>query len=384
MSLSVEENEQLTRVGPGTPCGEMMRRYWHPIGFSSELKGRPIRRRLLGEDLVVFRDDQGRVGLLALRCMHRGTSLEFGHIEDGGLRCCYHGWLYDIEGKILQMPGEPEDSTFKDRIRHRAFKAEELAGIIFAYIGPEPAPLLPRWDVLVREDGVRSLAGRLIHCNFLQTVENSVDQHHFKWLHRTPKTSLWTDEKLTSEVTEFGIRDTFTRTVPDGSFMTVSHFLMPNMNKVGYHLNEDHPAAFAATHEGYEALRWRVPVDDINTMHFTLYFAPVVDGKVSAKVPKDQSAQGLGDSTPGQYRWDEETGWIARGDQDRCAQESQGPVFDRSGEHLGVSDEGVILLRRMFKQSIDAVQQGQDPVAIIRDPVKNKILSPTPGEFQVS
>ena len=187
MSLSVEENEQLTRVGPGTPCGEMMRRYWHPIGFSSELKGRPIRRRLLGEDLVVFRDDQGRVGLLALRCMHRGTSLEFGHIEDGGLRCCYHGWLYDIEGKILQMPGEPEDSTFKDRIRHRAFKAEELAGIIFAYIGPEPAPLLPRWDVLVREDGVRSLAGRLIHCNFLQTVENSVDQHHFKWLHRTPK-----------------------------------------------------------------------------------------------------------------------------------------------------------------------------------------------------
>ena len=106
MSLSVEENEQLTRVGPGTPCGEMMRRYWHPIGFSSELQGRPIRRRLLGEDLVVFRDDQGRVGLLALRCMHRGTSLEFGHIEDGGLRCCYHGWLYDIEGKILQMPSD--------------------------------------------------------------------------------------------------------------------------------------------------------------------------------------------------------------------------------------------------------------------------------------
>ena len=225
MSLSVEENEQLTRVGPGTPCGEMMRRYWHPIGFSSELKGRPIRRRLLGEDLVVFRDDQSRVGLLALRCMHRGTSLEFGHIENGGLRCCYHGWLYDIEGKILETPGEPADSTFRDRIRHRAFKAEELAGIIFAYIGPEPAPLLPRWDVLVRDDGVRSLAGRLIHCNFLQTVENSVDQHHFKWLHRTPKTSLWTDEKLTSEVTEFGIRDTFTRTVPDGSFMTVSHFL---------------------------------------------------------------------------------------------------------------------------------------------------------------
>jgi len=166
--------------------------------------------------------------------------------------------------------------------------------------------------------------------------------------------------------------------------MTVSHFLMPNMNKVGYHLNEDHPAAFAATHEGYEALRWRVPIDDTNTMHFTLYFGPVVDGKMSAKMPKDQSAQGLGDSIPGKYRWDDETGWIARGDQDRCAQESQGPVFDRSGEHLGVSDEGVIMLRRMFKQCIEAVQRGQDPVGIIRDPVKNDMLAPVPGEFRMS
>ena len=383
MALSVEENEVFTRVGPGTPCGEMMRRYWHPIGFSTELKGRPVRRRLLGEDLVVFRDDQGRLGLLALRCSHRGTSLEFGHIEDGGLRCCYHGWLYNVDGKVLQTPGEPPESSFKDRVHQKAYKAQEAAGIIFAYIGPEPAPLLPRWDVLVREDGVRSLAARLMHCNFLQAVENSVDQHHFKWLHRTPKTRLWSDEKLTSEVTEFGIRDTFTRTVPKGSFMTVSHFLMPNMNKVGYHLNEEHPAAFAATHEGYEALRWRVPVDDTCTMHFTLYFAPIVNGKASAKMPKDQQDQGLGDSVPGKYRWDESTGWIARGDQDRCAQESQGPIFDRSGEHLGVSDEGVIMLRRMLKQSIEAVQQGQDPVGTVRDPVRNEMITLVPGEFQV-
>jgi hypothetical protein len=119
-------------------------------------------------------------------------------------------------------------------------------------------------------------------------------------------------------------------------------------------------------------------------MHFTLYFAPIVDGKMTAKMPKDQSDQGLGDSTPGKYRWDEETGWIARGDQDRCAQESQGPVFDRSGEHLGVSDEGVIVLRRMFKQCIEAVENGKDPVGIIRDPAKNEMLSPVPGEFQVS
>ena len=307
---------------------------------------------MLGEDLVLFRDDKRPLGLLTLRCPHRGTSLEFGHIEDGGLRCCYHGWLYRRRRKdSCRCPASRRTARSKIACARRPTKSQELAGIIFAYLGPEPAPLLPRWDVLVREDGVRALSWARVHCNFLQMVENSVDQHHFKWLHRTPKTRLWTDERLTSDATEYGIRDTFTRTrAAKSSFMTISFFLMPNMNKVGYHLNEDHPAAFAATHEGYEALRWRVPVDDTNTMHFTLYFAPIVDGKVTAKIPKDQSDQGLGDSVPGKYRWDEETGWIARGDQDRCAQESQGPIFDRSGEHLGVSDEGVILLRRMFKQ----------------------------------
>jgi len=383
MALSDEENEMLTRVGLGTPAGEMLRRYWHPIAFLSELKEKPLRRRILGEDLVLFRDDGGRIGLLALRCSHRGTSLEFGHLENGGLRCCYHGWLYDVEGRILETPGEPADSTFRQRVRHRAYKVQELAGIIFAYLGPEPAPLLPRYDVLVREDGVRSMSARIVHCNFLQMVENSVDQHHFKWLHRTPKTRQWREEKLTSDVTDFGILDTFTRRVGDEYFRTISLFLMPNMNKVGYHLPEDHPAAFAATHEGYEALRWRVAVDDVTTMHFTLYFAPFVDGKVIAKMPKDQQDQGLGDSIPGKYRWDEETGWIARGDQDRCAQESQGTILDRTAEHLAVSDEGVILLRRLFKQSIEAVQKGEDPVGVIRDPAKNEIIRLVPGEYKL-
>jgi 5,5'-dehydrodivanillate O-demethylase oxygenase subunit len=383
MALSLEENEMLTRVGPGTPGGEMLRRYWHPIAFLSELKDRPKRRRVLGEDLVLFRDDRGRLGLLTLRCSHRGTSLEFGHLEDGGLRCCYHGWLYDVDGRVLEMPGEAADSTFRERVRHPGYKVQELAGIVFAYLGPEPAPLLPRYDVLVREDGARSMSARMVHCNFLQMVENSVDQHHFKWLHRTPKTRHWKDEKLTSQITDFGILDTFTRRVGDESYRTISLFLMPNMNKVGYHLPEDHPAAFAATHEGYEALRWRVPVDDTATMHFTLYFAPRVDGKIIAKIPADQQEQGLGDSIPGKYRWDEETGWIARGDQDRCAQESQGPIFDRTMEHLGVSDEGVILLRRLYKECIEAVQRGQDPVGIIRDPAKNQILRLVPREYKL-
>ncbi len=383
MALTVEENESLTRVGRGTPGGEMLRRFWHPVGLSNELKQRPLRRRLLGEDLVLYRNERGQPGLLALHCPHRGTSLEFGHIEDGGLRCCYHGWLFDTDGRVLETPGEPPESTFRDRVRQPAYRVQELAGIVFAYLGPEPAPLLPRYDVLVREDGARARSARMVHCNYLQMVENSVDQHHFKWLHRTPKTRFWQDEKLTSEVTEFGIRDTFTRKVGDEYFRTISLFLMPNMNKVGYHLPEDHPAAFAATHEGYEALRWRVPMDDTNTMHFTLYFAPMIDGRITPKFPKDQSEAGIGDSVPGKYRWDDETGWIGRGDQDRAAQESQGLILDRTREHLGVSDEGVILLRKLFKQSIDAVKAGQDPVGVIRDPGKNQILRWVPGEYKV-
>jgi len=186
--LSKEENDYLTRVGPGTPAGEMLRRYWHPIGFAAELKNRPLKRKILGEDLVLFRDDKGRYGLLQMRCSHRGTSLEFGHIEDGGLRCCYHGWLYDIDGKILEMPGEPADSTFWQRLRHPSHKVQELGGVLFAYLGPEPATLLPRWDVLVREDGVRARRARTVNCNFFQMIENSVDQNHLRWLHRTGAT----------------------------------------------------------------------------------------------------------------------------------------------------------------------------------------------------
>jgi 5,5'-dehydrodivanillate O-demethylase len=381
MPLSFEENEMFTRVGPGTPAGEMLRRYWHPIGFIKELKGRPKRRRVLGEDLVLFRDDRGRLGLLGLRCSHRGTSLEFGHIEDGGLRCCYHGWLYDVEGRVLEQPAEPQGSTFQGRIRHLAYKVEELSGIIFAYMGPDPAPLLPRYDVLVREDGVRSIWGRIMSCNYFQMVENTVDQHHFRWLHRTPLTRSWEDIELKSQVMEFGIQDHFARRVGKEKYTTVSYFIMPTMNKTGYHVDENHPAGIRASHVGYEALRWRVPVDDTNTLHVTVAFTPLVDGKPMGKLPPDQQEE-IGKSPPGVYKWDESIGWIARNDQDRCAQESQGMICDRTVEHLGTSDEGVILLRRLYREAIQAVQKGLDPIGVIRDQDKNAIINIKPGEYQ--
>ena len=377
--LTAKENEFLTRVGPGTPAGEMLRRYWHPVGFSEELKGRPKRRRVLGEDLVLFRDDQGRAGLLALRCSHRGTSLEFGHIEDGGLRCCYHGWLYDVEGQILEMPGEPPDSTFKDRIRHRAYKVQELGGVIFAYLGPEPAPLLPRYDVLAREDGVRARRARTVNCNFFQMIENSVDQHHLKWLHRTAATPTWNDGEINPQPFEHGILNTYTRRVTDGKrYAHINFFVMPTMNKTG-NVEEGHPGEHQASSSG-EVMRWRVPVDDTHTMHFTVEFGAIVNGKVVANIMTDDSAEGLRETEPGVYKWDDTIGFFARGDQDRAAQESQGAIYDRRTEHLGATDKGVILLRRLYKESIEAVQKGRDPIGVIRDPGKNELIRLIPRE----
>jgi 5,5'-dehydrodivanillate O-demethylase len=376
--LSAEENNLLTRVGPGTPAGEMLRRYWHPIAFINELKKRPLRRKLLAEDLVLFRDDQSRLGLLALRCLHRGTSLEFGHLEDGGLRCCYHGWLYDVEGRVLETPGEPPESTFKDRLRHTAYKVQELGGVIFAYLGPEPAPLLPRYDVLVREDGARARRARTVNCNFFQMIENSVDQNHLKWLHRTAKTPTWEEGEIDPQPFEYGILNTYTRRVAGKRYAHINFFVLPTMNKTG-NVEEGHPTEHQASSSG-EVMRWRVPIDDSHTMHFTVEFGAIVNGQQVANIMKDDSEAGLIESQYGVYRWDDAIGWFARGDQDRVAQESQGPIYDRSGEHLAYSDRGVILLRRLYKESIEAVQKGLDPIGVIRDPAKNGMIRLIPRE----
>ncbi len=378
MALSREENETLTRVGPGSAAGEMLRRYWHPIGFAAELRGKPLRRRILGEDVVLFRDEVGRFGVLALRCAHRGTSLEFGHLEDGGLRCCYHGWLYDVQGKVLETPGEPPESTFKEKVRQAAYRTQESGGVIFVYMGPEPVPLLPNYDVLIRQDGARARRARTVNCNFFQMIENSVDQNHLKWLHRTAQTPDWDDGEIDPRPFELGIINTYTRRVAGKTWAHCNFFVMPTMNKTG-NVEEGHPTEHRASSAG-EVMRGRVPIDDTHTMHFTVEFGAMVEGKPAAKIMKDDSAAGLVESQFGVYKWDESIGWFARGDQDRVAQESQGPIYDRTTEHLAYTDRGVILLRRLYKESIEAVQQGRDPLGVIRDPAKNQLIRLMPHE----
>ncbi len=185
--LTAEQNERYTRVGAGTPCGELMRRYWHPIAASAQLPEhgtKPV--RILGESLVLYRDRRGRLGLVDDKCPHRRGGMVFGIPEEAGIRCAYHGWLFDGTGRCLEQPSEmivDSASTFKDKIRIKAYPVEELGGLIFAYLGPEPAPLLPRWDYHVDEDLIREIGFAVIPCNWLQCMENGVDGTHVPYLH---------------------------------------------------------------------------------------------------------------------------------------------------------------------------------------------------------
>src|SRR6185503_17330998 len=173
--ITREENEAWTRVGPGTPGGEMLRRYWWPIAFSAEIKGpeakgRPRKVKLLGEEFVLFRDGAGRVGMVEPQCAHRHAPLEYGRVEKHGLRCCYHGWVFDASGKCLETPCEDDGSTLKDRVSVKAYPTQEAAGLVFAYIGAAPAPLLPKYDLLVHASGTRYVYGNSNNCNWVQTA----------------------------------------------------------------------------------------------------------------------------------------------------------------------------------------------------------------------
>ena len=184
--VSQETNERLTRVGAGTPAGEMLRRYWHPVAAVAELTDdKPKKRvRALGEDLVLFKDGQGNLGLIEEQCCHRSASMYYGFVEDDGIRCAYHGWKFDCQGRCIEQPFEPAASPLKDEAGQKSYPIEVLSGLVFAYLGPLPAPLLPRWSALVRTDVERTIHILAeLQCNWVQAMENSVDPTHTYYLH---------------------------------------------------------------------------------------------------------------------------------------------------------------------------------------------------------
>src|SRR5438093_4183443 len=185
--LTREENDFLTRVGPGTPAGDLFRRYWLPFAVANELTDENPTKfvRLLGEDLVLFKDKSGNAGLIADHCVHRGASLLYGRVEERGIACAYHGWLYDTKGNCVETPAEPADSKFYLTVRIKAYPVQKFVGLYWAYLGPDPAPVIPKFDVWVSQDGVRKVdVYPRLDCNWFQAMENSVDPAHLQILHQ--------------------------------------------------------------------------------------------------------------------------------------------------------------------------------------------------------
>lgn len=358
-----QEDAELTHVGPGTPCGEYLRRFWQPICFADELRDLPIRVRILDEDLVVFRDFRGAVGLLELHCPHRGTSLEFGLVSERGIRCCYHGWLFDVDGAILETPSEPATSTLKDRLYHGAYPTHEHNGIVFAYMGPpEERPPFPKYDSFKRP-GYRLIPGRKYYypCNWLQILENAMDPIHTAFLHTIVSGSQFTDAfgklpELDFCETPVGMIYIATRRVGNHIWARMMEIVLPNLQQVapiwedGY---QEH------SFSGPMLSRWIVPVDDINTL--LIEFRHVSE---AAGVTPDWWAD-RNIMAPGQLAADAyETSQRQPGDYE--AQVSQRPIAAHGLEHLGATDRGVIMFRQRLRHGIREVQGGRTPDGLCR------------------
>ena len=367
--LTHEENVLLTQVSRGTPCGELLRRYWHPVAAAAEFTDeKPIRAvKILNEELVVYRNRRAEYGLVGEHCPHRSASLAYGRVEEEGIRCPYHGWKFDQTGRCLEQPAEPADSTFKDRIKHVAYPVQYLGGLIYAYLGPAPAPLLPRWDVLVWEHGRRWIVKEsIIDCNWLQPMENSVDPSHLYWLHGeterfVPSVKTYAEKHEFTRF-EYGIRKRRT-TLPlatGGEAAVDDHpLLFPTVLR--------HVAPFNEGTGHRHNLQIRVPVDDFHTQVFRVNFLPMESERSPADAPVPLRFVQL-KTGPREYKMN----MIPA--QDSMAWETQGARTDREQEHLGVGDEGIIELRKLLREQIERVQQGLEPMGIIRDPGKNRLI----------
>lgn len=370
MASTQEQNDRLTRVGPGTPMGNLLRRYWQPVGVAIELEKEPVQPiRIFGEDLTLYRSEAGGYGLIADRCPHRCMAMSFGIPDERGLRCAYHGWLFDAHGDCLEQPFEDRThpaARYKDRVKILAYPVAELGGLVFAYLGPLPAPLLPRWDLLVRDDVDRAIEIHALPCNWLQCMDNAVDPVHFEYLHAAfgnyqlkkqglaPKMNQARHLKIEFDTFKYGInkRRLLEGEAEDNEDWTVGHpLLFPNILAVG------------STVDG-ASLQFRVPVDDTATIQFayrTTWRTP--DAAPRPTVVKrtdlfDEKGRIAATTIPAQ----DMVGWVA-----------QGPISDRTREHLTASDAGIILYRKMLVDQLERVERGEAPtVGVVGDATENE------------
>ncbi len=391
----MEEYGLITHTGPETPCGELMRRYGQPAALSEELPpgGAPFSIRLFGEDLVLFRDDKERPGLLALHCSHRGADLSYGRVEDGGIRCIYHGWLYDIHGNCLEQPGEPLGSKTHEKIRHKAYHCLERNGLIFTYLGPGEPPQLPNYEFLINPEEHVFVTKVFSECNYLQANEGNIDLLHVSFLHYSdrdlreegganrpgvagnaealcPRGSAPQMERCEAEIVDIGLRVCKLRAIgTDSNYIRVGTFILPNLY------------AFPAG-----GLNWHVPIDDTHHWKYIVAFdRDKPYDKEALRRSRDQFTppphyKPIFNKT-NRYQQNREsmrsesyTGidkWNFPA-QDLCVTEGAGPIQDRTREHLMPSDQPIVIGRKLLHNAIQDVLEGRDPPAIVRDPELNR------------
>ncbi|HML08372.1 MAG TPA: Rieske 2Fe-2S domain-containing protein [Xanthobacteraceae bacterium] len=369
--MNRQQQDRLTRIGPGTAMGELLRRYWFPVAVSSELgSGGAQGVRLLDQALVLFRTTDGTLGLLDELCTHRGSSLRYGHVDDEGIICPYHGRKFSPEGRCLSIPTEREVPKLLEKARTRGYPVQELGGLIFAYLGPAPAPLLPRYDLFVWNGVLRDIGRALIPCNWLQIMENSVDPTHVEWLHghhlagirrhagkAVPTHYAKHHVKIGFDLFRYGIvkrRVVEGATEHDDDWEIGHPLIFPCMLRVG--TQEQH------------RFQIRVPIDDTHTMH---YWYSCYRPKVGAVTPVQT------DVPVYEVPWRDNDGnfivdFVDGGD--IMAWVTQGPIADRTRETLASSDSGIVLYRRLLMEQARKAARGEDPIGVIRDPLENTII----------
>jgi phthalate 4,5-dioxygenase len=381
--------QYLTQTEAGTPTGEMMRRYWHPVALSTELPpgGKPIAIRIMSQDIVLFRDDQDRVGALDRKCAHRCADLVLGRIEDGGIRCPYHGWLFDRDGRVLDTPAEA-NPTAKDKIRARAYPIQEAGGAFWIYAGEGEAPLFPNFPALQGGEEHRYACKWYGDCNWMQAHEGNIDPVHTSYLHQfeledEEMKARWgvfhnpARPELGVAETRFGVRIFTTRDIGDvgEKSIRITNFVMPNACAVG-------------AYEGYLGpggltMHWMVPIDDEH--HWRWEFIFHRSGKLGKKELDDQykvekvEGDRMWRHRENNYGQDRESmkgkAYLGLGPcfsvHDVCITQSQGQVHEQDDEHLSSSDIAIMRSRRALDEAVQAVAKGEDPRGVVRMRAEN-------------
>ena len=394
--LSKEQNDLVTQTGPDTPGGKLFRQYWQPIALVADIEDdQPIALKVMDEELVLFRDEEGKLGLLGLHCPHRGGDLSYGRIEAGGLRCVYHGWVFDVNGKCLEQPAEPPGHEFCNRIKQKSYPLKVLGGMIFTYMGTGEPPALPEWECLLAPESHRFISRSREHCNWLQGFEGDIDPYHLSFLHlalNRAKTGVGTSAigpfhefftkgvpRMEVERTDFGVRIYAMRDLGDQSYLRLSNYVLPNIAAV---------AGGAIDGDGYMML-WHVPIDDVSHVKYQLAFKrskPVdiekekADAVMHWKLGSSQLPERNATNRWMQDRKSMKDEWFAGlgssfALHDNWATETMGPIYDRSQEHLGHGDKGIVGARRALLQAIeDQAAGGEIPFHLgERQAMKDKI-----------